>query len=154
MTDMTTTPTPETIARKLVPATLPGWSGLRHLVEAGIENYIAAQAGEEPSRQRFLPTTDANLNKINSAADLEMFRGAHRMRLDWHEPDEQGIGAYVIGNQLDNAMGPTVDRNFSELNVVLAEERDSEGSVTTFEPVAVVNLATLLSWATDGARKS
>ncbi|MDZ4232812.1 MAG: hypothetical protein U1C73_03420, partial [Dietzia sp.] len=105
--------------------------------------------------QTFLPTSDADLDRINSAHDLEAFRIEHRLRNDWHEPDEQGITAYALGTHLDNAMGPTVERHQGELQIVIAKE--VEGTPTpfdrsTFQPVAVVNLATLLSWATDGAK--
>lgn len=83
---------------------------------------------------------------IREPYDLEMFRKRYEMRYDWHEPDEQGIGARIIGTHLDNAMGSTTrheGKEYSEFNIVLTMEMGA----TETRDVAVVNLATLLSWA-------
>lgn len=150
------TNTARRIAADIIPHTIPGYQGLRDIAVLAIERY---RQEEDPTHhaQVFLSTSDPELMRINSAADLEAFRSLRHLRNDWHEPDEQGITAYVIGNHLDNAMGPTVEHGHGELNVVIATETDVEGAGTSFEkatfrPVAVVNLASLLSWATDGAK--
>lgn len=78
---------------------------------------------------------------INTPQELERFRRKHELRLDWHEPDEKGIDAFVYGSHLDNAMGAghivggKVEQ--SELNVVLTLHGKN---------IAVINLSTLLSW--------
>jgi hypothetical protein len=84
---------------------------------------------------------EAIMKNINSVDDLLTFAEEHKLRRDWHEPDEQDVNAQVIGDYLDNAMGSTMDHNCGELNVVLT--KNGKG-------VAVVNLATLLAWATHG----
>jgi hypothetical protein len=78
----------------------------------------------------------------------QMAKLAHdlRVRPDWHEPDEQGVNARIIGTHLDNAMGSTTrplpsddpSNPHGEFNVVI-----TRGG----EDVAVINLASLLAWA-------
>jgi hypothetical protein len=75
----------------------------------------------------------------------DMARLAHdlRVRPDWHEPDEQGVDARIIGHSLDNAMGSTVreigeNNEAGEFNVIITREGVD---------VAVINLANLLAWA-------
>lgn len=90
-------------------------------------------------------------NGIDLTGDLiSDFARSHGLRPDWHEPDEQGVGARVIGTHLDNAHGDMAGRmvskdgvDFSEFNVVLTVEND-EGVP---EDAAVVNLASLLAIA-------
>ena len=72
---------------------------------------------------------------------LRAFALRHRLT-NWHEPDEQDIGAYVTGTKLDNAMGDTqievpgvVD---DELRVILTYEGAPEVSFS---------LATILALA-------
>jgi hypothetical protein len=146
----------QSVITELIPQDAPGAIGLRAVADAAIQRYVqATQDGASRRKQVFLPTSDGMLDRINDPAELEAFRTAYGLRTDWHEPDNNGITAYVIGDHLDNAMGPTVERGFGELNVVLVHEQtynDVQGSV--FLPIAVVNLATLLGWATDGARAS
>lgn len=139
------------IAADMIPETVPGWQGLRAIAEEAIQRYVTEDYSADSRKRIVRPAFDRNLRRINSAADLEAFRAQHGLRTDWHEPDNNGIDAQVIGHTLDNAMGPTVEHGFGELNVVLLEEaQDGEGG--TFDPIAVVNLATLLGWATDGAQ--
>lgn len=73
---------------------------------------------------------------------------------DWHEPDQVGVTAEVQGASFDNAMGPgdwygPEDDPRAEMHVIL-KQYAPEADPTTDEgrPVAVVNLATLLAWAT------
>lgn len=93
---------------------------------------------------------ETEVPKINNPEDLAKFATERGLRNDWHEPDEQGIDAYVYGESLDNAMGsgwmPEPYMSYEgELNVVLVAN-------TTGEPLAVVNLATLLSWGAELGR--
>lgn len=97
---------------------------------------------------------------INTPQELAEFAEKHELRRDWHEPDEQDIDATILGCHLDNAHG---SRGFDlrkpmnslaesdndvlglrgyhdEMRVVL-HKRDG-GSV-----LAVINLASLLAWA-------
>ncbi len=83
------------------------------------------------------------VTKIRTPADLAEFADRHMLRADWHEPDEVTVDARVIGDHLDNAMGPRIDGNCGELNVVLTYDGDDE---------AVVNLADLLAWASRSGR--
>jgi hypothetical protein len=76
---------------------------------------------------------------IETPNDLRLFAEQFALREDWHEPEEQGVDAEVVGNHLDNAFGVGSERREpSEFVVVLKHEG---------EGVAKVNLATLLSWA-------
>ena len=81
--------------------------------------------------------------QINTPEDLKVFAKEHGLRPDWHEPDEQGINAYVYGDDLDNAFGAgyvsEVEGYDGELNVVFTKNG---------ERIAVVNLANVLAWAT------
>jgi hypothetical protein len=97
---------------------------------------------------------------IDTKEELRAFAGRWGLRKDWHEPDEQGVEARVIGTELDNAFGANGhDKRqtstwrvpysaFSdaweghEMRVVL---RVANGDQT--EERAIVNLASLLAWA-------
>jgi hypothetical protein len=141
---------------QLVPGDAIGATAFRALLTEGITRWEARSPEDVGGRHHtFLPTSDAELNRIHSAHALEEFRQAYGIRNDWHEPDEQGITAYVLGDHLDNAMGATVEHGHGELQVVIAKEVESEEGTSfdkaTFRPIAAVNLATLLSWATSGA---
>lgn len=86
---------------------------------------------------------------IREPYDLMMFRNQHGVREDWHEPDNQNISARIIGRHLDNAMGSTTRHEHTdwggEFNVVLTRMDETDREIQ--EDLAVVNLATLLSWA-------
>lgn len=62
---------------------------------------------------------------------VELFRTLG-VRNDWHEPDEQGVSAQVVGTTFDNAGCR------GEIMVTIYKDES---------PVATVNLATLFSWA-------
>ena len=98
------------------------------------------------------------MKKINNAKELNELAKELGVRPDWHEPDEQEVNARIIGSHLDNAMGadPDADKkvdvyhrpdgsvrtlHWGEYNVVISQ-KDKD--------VAVVNLATLLSWGSRG----
>ena len=68
---------------------------------------------------------------------LREFAEEHEIRPDWHEPDEQGITAEVVGDHLDNAFGNS--GTSGELVVDLYVEGKLKCSI---------NLATLLALAT------
>jgi hypothetical protein len=76
--------------------------------------------------------------RIDKVEDLQRVAQVLGVRKDWHEPDEQEVNAYVVGDHLDNAMGSTTKHNHGELNVVITHYGEN---------FAVINLATLLSWA-------
>jgi hypothetical protein len=59
------------------------------------------------------------------------------VRHDWHEPDNNDVSAFVVGDHLDNAMGSRGDAHGER--VVKITKGD--------EVVAAVNLATLLAFA-------
>lgn len=91
---------------------------------------------------------------IRDPYDLKTFQSQYGMRDNWHEPDEQNIGARIIGTHLDNAMGSTIRYESTdwggEFNVVLTRDVfDYETNQVERTDLAVVNLATLLSWAAD-----
>jgi hypothetical protein len=89
------------------------------------------------------------MKQINTRGELIALAQELGVRPDWHEPDEQGLTAYVTGRGLsfDNAMGPGSDL---ELNVVLCDLHvDDQGVASRGPDLAVVNLATLFSWAAD-----
>lgn len=84
------------------------------------------------------------------------------VRPDWHEPDEQDVGAKVYGTHLDCAgfwayrtdQSPHPD--IEELHVILWRTRYDEktGRREDVEPIAAINLATLLAWASEPDRPS
>ena len=69
--------------------------------------------------------------------DLQEFQLKYNLRNDWHEPDEQGISAKVVGHWLDNAFGEA-GRISDEFIVILYEDKKEVGRI---------NLATLLAVA-------
>lgn len=84
--------------------------------------------------------TFQELPQINTSQALADFADVFGLRADWHEPDEQGIAAEIIGTHLDNAMGPNTrarGESHCEFNVILKHHG---------KEVAVTNLATILSW--------
>ena len=96
-----------------------------------------------------MTTRDTLIHTIETQTQLRDLARRLGVRADWHEPDEQGVSARVIGTRLDNAHGSdpeppyttTTDR--AEINVLITQE-DDEG---VQRDIAVVNLATLLAFA-------
>ena len=83
-----------------------------------------------------------SIRELRSVEELKSFMNDYSVPDDWHEPDNSGIDARIIGSHLDNAMGDTMTlehESFGEYNVVFTFEGDD---------VAVINLATLLHYAT------
>jgi hypothetical protein len=72
---------------------------------------------------------------INTNEELIAFRNEHRMREDWHEPDEQGIDCFLRDGTFDNA-----HCDDGEAHVILYNSETTE--------TVAVNLALLLAWAT------
>lgn len=84
----------------------------------------------------------ATPRRINTLSELQQLARDLRMRHDWHEPDEQNVTAEVRGVSFDNAgfwgEARTAGAPYEEMHVVLS---------VAGEPVAMVNLATLLALA-------
>ena len=68
-------------------------------------------------------------------------------RHDMHEPDNQGLSARIVGDELDNAFGEqeTAHMGFQEIVVILTREGAGEERF---------NLATLIALARVGAQAS
>lgn len=82
------------------------------------------------------------LKSIPVIMDREAFRAFKReygLRDDWHEPDEQGIDAKVMGAHFDNSGFPEIEMQ------VLFIKRENGGESW----VARVNLANLCAWASQ-----
>jgi hypothetical protein len=103
---------------------------------------------------RFCPECGAKLvspARIDNTEQLQRLARKLGVRPDWHEPDEQEVTALVLGNSFDNAgfwpYDPRVpeDRCVGSLDSECLEmyvELRQAG-----EPVAHINLATLLAMA-------
>lgn len=99
-----------------------------------------------------------DIRRITRCEELTTLAWELGVRSDWHEPDEQDVDARIIGNHLDNAMGSSAeacivhtasgDHDHTEYNVILTRGGEDDDSRTD---VAVINLATLLAWASDSA---
>lgn len=103
---------------------------------------LGLRVESEPTAEPCLDI-DNRVAKIQTRQALRDFATQYGTRHDWHEPDEQGLNVRIIGMHLDNAMGSTTrpigeNNSSGEFNIVLTHED---------EPVAVINLATLLAWA-------
>ena len=141
---------------------LSGWNLVRRQhaehVRTVTEAMIAQDAQEavgplDNPETRAVPALDQDMKTgelIDDGRLLSEFAQKHGLRPDWHEPDEQGVGARVIGTHLDNAFGAMAGRrvgmdghDFTEFNVVLTVE-DDDGVP---QDAAVVNLASLLAIA-------
>lgn len=124
---------------------------IRTVTEALIAQDAEEAAGPVVSDEtRAVPSLDWEHGNLSDGHLLTEFAQEHGLRHDWHEPDEQGVGARVIGTHLDNAFGAQAGRHvtsdghdFTEFNVVLTVE-DDEGVP---RDAAVVNLASLLAIA-------
>lgn len=126
---------------------------VRTVTEALIAQDVEDAAGPVDSEEtQTVPALDHDGNDSTMSGRLVAeFAREHGLRPDWHEPDEQGVGARIIGTHLDNAFGamagrsvsPLDGRDFSEFNVILTVE-DDEGVP---RDAAVVNLASLLAIA-------
>ena len=86
------------------------------------------------------------MKTIDTHEDLLEFYREHKLRHDWHEPDESGVTAEVFGRKFDNAGGWGLDEalrgtdpKYMELWVLLRVDG---------QPAAQVNLATLFAIAT------
>jgi len=72
---------------------------------------------------------------------LQKFTKRFGLREDWHEPDERGVSARIIGHRLDNAFGE--DSLGDELIVVLLVDGKEQFRI---------NLASLLALACEDPR--
>ena len=86
----------------------------------------------------------SHIRRIRTRDELVRVADELGVAVDWHEPDEQGVGARVFGTHLDNAgfwgEASTMFREREEYYMILYKDG---------EPVAAVNLATLLAWACE-----
>lgn len=85
------------------------------------------------------------MRRITERSELVELAGELGVRVDWHEPDEQGVTASTHGVTFDNAgfwgkpyLSSFDGHEFTEQYAVLYRGD---------EPVAAVNLATLFAWA-------
>lgn len=94
-------------------------------------------------RDELEPLVQPEAVRINTREQLEELAEHLGVREDWHEPSEQGLAAEVRGRNFDNAGSwgreDLAGKSHEELHVVLFREGDE---------VAMVNLATLLAFAT------
>lgn len=120
----------------------------------GNETVIATEMPDQAFALKFIALIDMSnkrnlqaveygvVQHIHTAEDLAAFAETYKLREDWHEPDEQGVTARVVGSKLDNAFGATTSRQNhdggGELNVILSMHGID---------AAVINLADLLAWA-------
>ncbi len=80
--------------------------------------------------------------RINRKSQLIGLAKLLEVRKDWHEPDEQDLTAEVRGESFDNAGfwgDSAAGLSNQEMHVVIKQYG---------MPVAAINLATLLAWAT------
>lgn len=94
------------------------------------------------------------MEMINTRAQFEAFARKMGVRPDWHEPDEQELGARVEGTSFDNAgFWPTATSGVPwrsvELHVIFSRMEIREGVEVPVEDLAAVNLATLCAWASE-----
>lgn len=89
-------------------------------------------------------------------ADLLAFAVTHKLRDNWHEPDEQEVTATVVGEVFDNAFGPKVwskdDPNFQGAMAEFLPQQEIVVRLRAPGDALDVNLADLLALATIGAR--
>lgn len=138
---------------------LRGWEIVRRQhadhVRAVTEALIAQDAKDAAGplvsdETRAVPALDWEKGRGTDGHLLAEFAAKHGLRHDWHEPDEGGVGARIIGTHLDNAQGAQAGRHvsddghdFTEFNVILTVEDDD----CVPRDAAVVNLASLLAIA-------
>jgi len=100
---------------------------------------------------------DHRVTKIRDA--LVAFAEANGLRPDWHEPDEQGVKATLVGDHLDNAFGNYIgnDPGLNGLNqefvVCLQIVREDDTSQDYEQSGYDINLADLLALATMPERE-
>jgi hypothetical protein len=87
--------------------------------------------------------------RIHERRELQALAARLRVRPDWHEPDEQEVTAIVWGDDFDNAgfWGHNPDGSLDTYGDGRQEfwvELSKDG-----QPVAEINLATLLAWASE-----
>ena len=87
---------------------------------------------------------------INSPEELAAFADERGCRLSWHEPDEQGLSHVVLdGSILDNAYGSSQSTDY--LRFANADDQ-RRVIMNDREPLAVINGADLLAWASKPYR--
>lgn len=87
------------------------------------------------------------------AEALHKWARKYRMRSDWHESDEQGVRAEVVGTKLDNAFGnhvspKAVEDGWQEIVIRVQHGRWADfGSQFVADDTIDINLANLLALA-------
>jgi hypothetical protein len=96
----------------------------------------------------------AGIQRITRRDDLVALKNVLGMHPDWHEPDGRDVTARVFGSDFDNAgnwgTAEALQRK-AERARGIPRSGSLELGVTIYrdgKPVAEVNLATLLAWAT------
>lgn len=98
------------------------------------------------------------IRQLDTRGDLIALQQELGLRGDWHEPDEQGVTAQVLGFSFDNAMGTDRELVVGHGGVYEAHPRDGRNEMLVVlsvdeKPVAVVNLANLFAWACGGGER-
>jgi hypothetical protein len=94
------------------------------------------------------------IRRITTRDDLIALASELGVRMDWHEPGNQGVTAAVFGTELDNTGGRAWGSAAAIPGGTLPPEQVSEGMemwVVLYQDgkaVAEVNLALLLAFAT------
>lgn len=86
------------------------------------------------------------MQRITTRAQLSRLAGELEVA-DWHEPDQVEVTAKVFGTSFDNAGTWPMDGErltFAAPHLEMYVELSQDG-----KPVACVNLATLLAWASN-----
>lgn len=74
---------------------------------------------------------------------LKAIRDSCGLRHDWHEPDEAGVSAHIVGHKLDNACGDDLTET-TELKVCITKTVYENGEDKSII-LGVFNLANLLA---------
>ena len=91
------------------------------------------------------------MKHIYNRKDFIKLAGELGVRPDWHEPDEQEIWVEIRGNNFDNAgfwpeSHACKDEN-GDISVMEMCVFINEGTHDNYTTMGIVNLATLLAWA-------
>lgn len=86
------------------------------------------------------------MDKIDEDFAGRLLQITSSCRYDMHEPDEQDISAFVVGNHLDNACGDRI-----EINQILGRYQEYIVIINkNGQKTELFNLATLIAYARIG----
>lgn len=110
----------------------------------------------------------SDLKRIHTKAELKQLAQELGVRPDWHEPDEQGLDAFVYGGSFDNCgnwgLQHFADRGYHAMLCLWNPQKEiGAGTIGDFErfiemfvvlykddkAIAEINLATLFAFACD-----